>query len=200
MGKKEQTRQLIIERAAIIFNQKGYAGTSMHDIIAATGLTKGGIYGNFKSKKEIAIAAFEYAVAHVTQQVRKRSSQYTSAIDKLRAAIDFYREYLVNAPIEGGCPILNMSPEVDDTNPELRSRVVKAMDDWQYSIKRVVEKGIQRGEIQPSVSPEDFAIFFVAAIEGGILLSRAHDSEKHLHIMLNQLEQTIRTELVMAHD
>ena len=48
MGKSKETRKLIIEKAAILFNQKGFHGTSMADIMDATELTKGGIYGNFK--------------------------------------------------------------------------------------------------------------------------------------------------------
>ena len=59
MTKSERTRQFIIERSAALFNRKGYAGTSLNDIIEVTGLSKGGIYGNFKKgKEEIAVAAF----------------------------------------------------------------------------------------------------------------------------------------------
>lgn len=198
MGKKELTRQHIIEKAAIVFNRKGYAGTSMDDIMKATGLKKGGIYGNFKSKNAIAVEAFDYAVALVTKRVRKRSLQKSKSYEKLQASIDFYREHIFNEPVEGGCPILNMAPEVDDTNPELRGRVVKAMENWQYSIQRVIEKGIQKGEINSDVHPEEFAIFFVAALEGGILLSRANKQSKHLHVVLNQLEKMIKNELIIS--
>ncbi|MBL7756118.1 MAG: TetR family transcriptional regulator, partial [Chitinophagaceae bacterium] len=48
-GKAERTRQHIIEKAAPFFNKKGYADTSLSDITAATGLTKGAIYGNFEN-------------------------------------------------------------------------------------------------------------------------------------------------------
>jgi len=50
MGKAEQTRRMIIEKAAPIFNKKGYLGTSISDLTKSTGLTKGAIYGNFKDK------------------------------------------------------------------------------------------------------------------------------------------------------
>ncbi|MCP2807331.1 TetR family transcriptional regulator, partial [Salmonella enterica subsp. enterica serovar Typhimurium] len=59
-SKAERTRQYIIDKAAPIFNKKGYAGTSLNDLIEATGLTKGAIYGNFENKDEIALEAFDY--------------------------------------------------------------------------------------------------------------------------------------------
>lgn len=43
MTKAEKTRNFIVEKTAPIFNMKGYAGTSLNDITAATGLTKGSI-------------------------------------------------------------------------------------------------------------------------------------------------------------
>jgi len=61
LTKSDRTRQLIVEKAAHLFNVKGYAATSMSDIIEATGLAKGGIYGHFKSKEAIASEAFDYA-------------------------------------------------------------------------------------------------------------------------------------------
>jgi TetR/AcrR family transcriptional repressor of nem operon len=60
MTKAERTRQFIIEKAAPIFNQKGVAGTSMSDIMEATKLAKGGLYGNFESKEEICVEAYKY--------------------------------------------------------------------------------------------------------------------------------------------
>ena len=61
MSKAEITRQKIIKEAANIFNQNGYAGSSISDVMKATGLKKGGIYNHFASKDELAIAAFDYA-------------------------------------------------------------------------------------------------------------------------------------------
>ncbi len=60
MNKAERTKQFIIEQTASIFNKKGYAGTSLQDITAATSLTKGSIYGNFGGKDDVALAVFDY--------------------------------------------------------------------------------------------------------------------------------------------
>ena len=61
MRKGEQTRQDIIRKAAPIFNQKGYDGAALSDLMRATGLKKGGIYRHFESKQELAVDAFAHA-------------------------------------------------------------------------------------------------------------------------------------------
>lgn len=52
MSKAQETREKILREAAALFNQYGYSGSSMSDIMRVTGLQKGGIYNHFKSKDE----------------------------------------------------------------------------------------------------------------------------------------------------
>lgn len=197
MTKKERTRQYIIEQAAPLFNQKGYAGTSLHDIMETTGLKKGGIYGNFGSKEEIAVASFEYAVGLVTEKVKLRADQKLKSYEKLQVVIDFYRNYLANPPIDGGCPILNTSIEADDTNPRLRNRVIEALDNWRGSMSGTIRKGISRNEIKPTIDAEEFATLFIATLEGGIMMSKVYKRIRPLNIVLNHLERMIQNELIL---
>ena len=75
LTKAEQTTQFIIEKVAPLFNQKGYAATSMSDITRVTGLTKGAIYGNFENKEAIAIAAFDKSVNDLLKRIGKHQEQ-----------------------------------------------------------------------------------------------------------------------------
>src|SRR5260370_38097521 len=61
MRKGEQTRREIIRKAAPIFNQRGYDGAALSDLMRATGLEKGGIYRHFESKQQLAAEAFDHA-------------------------------------------------------------------------------------------------------------------------------------------
>jgi TetR/AcrR family transcriptional repressor of nem operon len=60
MTKGEQTRRRIVEAAAPIFNKRGYEAASLSELMAATGLKKGGIYRHFSSKEEPAAEVFDY--------------------------------------------------------------------------------------------------------------------------------------------
>ncbi len=199
MGKSEETRRHIIEKAAVLFNQRGFHGTSISDIMEATGLTKGGIYGNFKKdgidkkgvKEEIALAAFKYAVAAVANEIRTRTSVIDSSIDKLKTVVYFYKERVLNPPIEGGCPILNTSIEADDNMPVLQSKVVEAIKYWHHGLVRTVEKGIEKGEIREDIDADLFASRFIGTLEGGIMLSRIHNDVNKFMPMASQLLEMI---------
>lgn len=106
--KADITTKYIIEKAAPIFNKKGYAATSMADITKATGLTKGAIYGNFENKDAIAIAAFNKSVNDLLKQIAQHQEQSNSPLQKLYLITDFYRNYYDYSKNLGGCPILNV--------------------------------------------------------------------------------------------
>ncbi len=195
LSKAERTRQLIIERSAPLFNQKGYAGTSMQDIMVATGLTKGGIYGHFESKEEIALAAFEHAAGMVTRMIGERIMGKDSASDKLKAILQFYKTYLFSPPVHGGCPVLNTAVEADDTNPLLRASVVKVLNRLHKAVANIVLQGMERGEFKPATDAQKFSILFVSMIEGGIMLSKAYGDNKYLNTVIAQLEHMLEHEL-----
>ncbi len=199
MTKSEKTRLFIIEKAAVLFNQKGYNGTTLDDIMEATGLSKGGIYGNFKRegmdkkgvKDEIALAAFDHAVQQVYDALKERTGVIENTLDKLKAVVYFYRERILNPPVAGGCPIQNTAVEADDLLPDLRNKVQLALTEWERRIIRTIEKGIERGEVRADVDKSEFATLFIGTLEGGILLSRAQYSAKPFDIMARQLVSLI---------
>ena len=55
LTKAERTKQFILETAAPIFNQKGISGANIDDVLSATKLTKGCLYGHFESKEDLAL-------------------------------------------------------------------------------------------------------------------------------------------------
>src|SRR5580704_10118479 len=79
----EATRRRIVEQSAAVFNRHGYSGTSMSDLMAATGLEKGGLYRHFASKEDLAAAAFDYAWETVSEPRRRGIGHCTTAIEKL---------------------------------------------------------------------------------------------------------------------
>lgn len=191
LQKAERTKQTIVAESAVLFNQKGYAGTSMDDIMRATGLSKGGLYSHFKSKEEIALAAFEHAVQKVTQRVREKTQSVQHPLDKLRVAVAFYRENIFTPPVEGGCPIQNTSIEVDDNNPALRDRVQLAMDYWKHGIIYILRKGIEQGIVRADIDVTAFSIQFIGTLEGAILLARLYQDIQYFDMMAKQLTRMI---------
>jgi len=93
MRKGAETRERIVARAAEVFNVYGYAGTAISDVMAATGLEKGGIYRHFASKEELALAAFDYAAARVRQRFTEGLAGQAHAADVLIGFLAVFRGY-----------------------------------------------------------------------------------------------------------
>lgn len=191
LSKSERTKTTIIEAAAHLFNTKGFAGTSMKDIMKATGLSKGGLYGNFETKEEIAVAAFDHAVKKVWAEARERTKHLASPLDKLEEVVAFYRERVLNPPVEGGCPIQNTAVDADDTIPALKTKAKEALQLWQERIIWTLKKGIEHGLVRPDIDTKAFAIRFIGSIEGGILLARLCHDIHYFDRMAEQLYQLI---------
>ena len=189
MSKGEQTKQRILQQAAELFNQQGYAGSSMSDIMQVTGLKKGGIYNHFHSKDELVLQAFDYAIALIQEHYRVALRGKRHAIDRLQAIVDAFRLYAENPPIKGGCPILNTAVESDDAHPALRYRAQQTMDSWRNMICRIIEVGIKKGEVRPNINADEVATIAIATIEGAVMMSKLYGDSIHLNRALNYLSQ-----------
>ncbi len=192
MTKSERTRQLIIEKTAPLFNRKGFAGTSLNDISEVTGLTRGGIYGNFENKDEVALAAFEYNYTQLFTTIRNRVKEKSKAHEKLQVYINAYRHPELQAVLQHGCPILNTSTEADDTHPALRQKASVAIATWHRGIEEIVKEGRERKELKKSVDAKEFASAFIALIEGGIMLVKVTGNDSHIEAALRHAKKMIQ--------
>jgi AcrR family transcriptional regulator len=195
MGKAEHTRNHIIERAACIFNMHGYAGTSMSQLTRAIQMTKGAIYGNFRDKDEIALAAFDYNFNEISEKIRKVVRSKENACDKLIAFANFYLDAFAEICRKGGCPILNAAVDSDNVHELLKERVAHAVEEWIRTVTHIVYNGIKHNQINPNIKPEQFASIFVSLIEGGILLSKTSGNIIHLSRNIDHLIHLVNAEL-----
>ena len=143
MSKAEITRQNIIKEAANIFNQNGYAGSSISDVMKATGLKKGGIYNHFASKEELALVAFDYARGLLQQIYSQALRGKKNTRQRLCTIVETFCSVIKDPPIKGGCPLLNTAIESDDTHPALKLKAQEAMNDWKKMIIKIVTIGIK---------------------------------------------------------
>ncbi len=190
MGKAEQTRKFIIEKAAPIINRKGMAGTSISDIMAATQLAKGCLYGNFVNKDEICLESFNYLIKQYVNKRDEHLDKYTSAKEKLFAYLDHFKEGKFREE-HGGCPVLNFGTESDDTKPEIRERVHQVIQASQKYLENLLMKGITTGEFQSEINARRMALKFYAMLEGTVLISQVSGDNKHLDEIIALIKEEV---------
>jgi TetR/AcrR family transcriptional repressor of nem operon len=193
MKKGELTRQGIVAEAAQVFSINGFAGTSLGDLMAATNLTKGGIYNHFGSKEQLALESFDYVTDLMKERLTAILKEVKNSGERLVAVVEVFRSLIEQPMLAGGCLLLTTSVEADDTNPQLRERAQQAMDEWRTYITRTVTRGIEKGQIRPEADAEMVATMLMASLEGAIMLSKLYDDPTHMQRTAAFLTSYIRS-------
>lgn len=191
MRKGELTRERIVAEAAPIFNRQGFAGSSMQDVMEATGLEKGGLYRHFRSKEELAAESFRYALAQAVKLRTDKVDRSHGAVEHLRSIVKRF----VDTPsaLPGGCPLMNTAIDADDGNAVLRGLVKKAFADWRTRLCVVIEKGIESGEITPKTQPRSVANTMIATLEGALMMSRLEGTKTALQDAQKMLDSLLES-------
>src|SRR5215475_2942780 len=195
MSKGDETRERIIAKAAELFNQRGLEGTSITDLMEATGLEKGGIYRHFPSKEAVAAEASDYAWKAAFQERVRDLESIPGSVNRLKHLIANFVER--RSAIPGGCPLLNTAIEADDGNATLRARAWNALGQWRDLLVSITNQGIQQREIRKEVDPNRLATLIIASLEGALMISRLeHNRDALLAAQLHldhYLDKEVRT-------
>ena len=194
MTKAERTKKFIVEKAADLINRKGIAGTSLSDIMEATQLAKGGVYGNFASKDAICREAFNYLAEKQYSSIKQKLEEQPTAKLKLFALLEYYN--LRSLANSGGCHMLNFGTEADDTNPAIKQQVKKAMQKIESTIAGLVTLGINNKEFKKNFDATLFAAKAFSMIEGAVFVSRIQNNNRHLLIITEALKKEIKENLL----
>lgn len=189
MKKGERTRRAIVEKAAGVFNTKGYSGSSMNDLVREIGLEKGGIYNHFASKEELALEAFDYAAGTMRGRFRAALEGKEGALERLFAVVDVLGSLAEDPPVAGGCPILNTAVESDSAHIELKERAREAMSGWLRLIGGLIKEGVRNGELRPDTDPRETASVVVATLEGAVMLSRLYEDPAYMKRSVDHLKE-----------
>jgi TetR/AcrR family transcriptional regulator, transcriptional repressor for nem operon len=200
MSKGDQTREMILARAAELFSRRGYFGSSLADIMDETGLEKGGIYNHFSSKEQLALEAFDYAVELEDRRIRRALDGKYDARERLLALISSFQELVEDPTLAGGCPILNTAIEADDAHSGLRERARAAMDRLRSTLRRIIDRGIERRELRPGIDSDACATVFIATLEGAVMLSKLYRNTLHMRRAVEHLSAYIETNLSAGSD
>jgi TetR/AcrR family transcriptional repressor of nem operon len=192
MGKGELTRQRIVALAAPIFNQKGYAGTALSDLMRATGLEKGGIYRHFESKQELAEDAFDHAWKVAMDTRFEGSENIPNAVERLQQIVRNFRDRR-SGLVPGGCPLMNTAIDSDDGNPRLRAKARRALRLWLERLQSIAEEGKSKGEIRSDVDAAKLGILIASTLEGSLMVSRLQRNEEPLDLACRHLDEYLET-------
>jgi len=192
--KGEQTRREIIRKAAPIFNQKGYEGAALSDLMRATGLEKGGIYRHFESKQELAGEAFDHTWKIAMDARFEGTQEIPNTVDRLKQIVRNFQDRRAGL-VPGGCPLLNTAIDSDDGNPQLRAKARRALSRWLDRLQTIAEEGQRRGEVRSDVDSAKLATLIASTLEGSLMVGRLQRKDDPLDLACHHLEEYLETKV-----
>ncbi|PTR27605.1 TetR family transcriptional regulator [Rhodococcus sp. OK519] len=159
------TRQQIITGAARMFEQSGFEGASLGDIVDGAGTTKGALYFHFRSKDELARVVIEEQHRTSITSLHSISETGASALRQLVMLCHEMARQIVDDPVvrAGMRLTLEFSGSSEPAQPYV---------DWIQSAREIVELGVSQGEIVRTVDPSTLARFVIGSFTGVQLVSQ----------------------------
>ena len=192
-----QTRQDIITKSLQVFSVKGYFNTSVNDILAVTGLTKGGLYGHFRSKEDIWYAVYDRAVMIWRDIVLKDADKITDPLERIEKTIEKdMKNYLGADVFDGGCFFFNMLVELSGQSSSMAGSILKGFIKFSGLIRGWLKEADQKEMLKDGLDLDEIAHFIIISLNGAApLYAATRDSRvwkqtiSQLHYYINQLRR-----------
>jgi TetR/AcrR family transcriptional regulator, transcriptional repressor for nem operon len=165
-------RTAILDAAARIINERGFTHTSVEDLIEATGLSgKSHFYHYFPSKEALGLAVLDRQFERFTERgLAILSEPMIDPIDRLTLFIDTLVALQYERGSGYGSPFGNLAGELADVHEGFRKRLDSVFERWARRLEALLEE--QRPQLRDGVDAARLARFVIAALEGGMLMTR----------------------------
>jgi TetR/AcrR family transcriptional repressor of nem operon len=197
-SKGDLTRQNIIEKSMHLFSVKGYFNTSIADIVQATGLTKGGLYGHFRNKEEIWYAVYDECVRIWKRIVFQGVAAISNPLERIDKVMEnSLKNYLGGGVFEGGCFLLNALVDLAGQAPTMSNHVLAGFTGFAGLLRRWLEEAAGQGLIKEGVNLNEVANFMVISLNGAAPLYAASKDPavwQHTLAQMRYYNQSLRRE------
>jgi TetR/AcrR family transcriptional repressor of nem operon len=194
--KNAATRNRLIESARFLFWERGYAGTSMSELLAHAEVNSGSFYHFFDSKEALLRAVLEQYIELLRPMVVDPAFATTpKPLERIFAILAGYRQRILMTDCTFGCPLGRLALEVDPENAPAHKLIAQNFQGW---IDAVRECLVEMKPFLPRGTDIDaLATFILVTMEGGVMLSRSYRSVDPYDRAVEQLHEHFR--LLLAH-
>jgi TetR/AcrR family transcriptional regulator, lmrAB and yxaGH operons repressor len=187
MRKGEDTRAKMIAAAADLLERHGFRATGLNKILSESGAPRGSLYFHFPGgKEELAATALRTAGAEIERVLRGRAEGTSTTAEGLALALRHLESRMLAAEFEKGCPVVMVALEAAATSDPLHAACSEIYKGWCGAIaERLKHDGFAADRA------EALADVVVAAIEGALVLCRAHRSVQPLRRVAAELPRLL---------
>jgi AcrR family transcriptional regulator len=191
MSKALPTRDRLIESARYLFWERGFAGTSMADLLAHAGVNSGSFYHFFESKEALLRAVLDgYLHALRPMVVDPAFAKTREPVERIFAILEGYRGRILQTDCRYGCPLGRLALEIDPENRPAHKLIAENFQGWIGAVRECVAQ--MKNRLPRNTDPEALSTYVLAVMEGGVMLSRSFGSVEPFDRAVKQLREHFR--------
>ncbi|MFD0861919.1 TetR/AcrR family transcriptional regulator [Sungkyunkwania multivorans] len=157
----------VLTKVSEVFQTKGFNGTSMQDLVEATGLNRSSIYNSFGSKMHLYLMALDNYSSHTKEQTRKVIEKSRSGLSAIKLIFSLYISTILDDKEKKGCMIANCKTELASSGKqEIISWLQHSQEETLDFLEGLVAKGQIDGSINKKQSPSQYALYVFTALQG----------------------------------
>lgn len=183
-----ETKRRIVDASVNLMRTRGFNATSLDDICAAAGVTKGGFFHYFKNKDEIARAALaEFAEQRARAYASAPFRNLADPLDRVFGRLDFAMESMSAGRGTKGCLIGMLAQELSLTNSGLRDVSHTYLSRMAEDFEKDLTDAKARYAPKAALDPKKLANLYVATVQGSLLMAKAAASNEAISQNIEQL-------------
>jgi TetR/AcrR family transcriptional regulator, transcriptional repressor for nem operon len=191
MSKALPTRDRLIESARYLFWERGFAGTSMADLLAHAAVNSGSFYHFFESKEALLRAVLDgYLHALRPMVVDPAFAKTREPVERIFAILEGYRGRILQTDCRYGCPLGRLALEIDPENRPAHKLIAENFQGWIGAVRECVAQ--MKNRLPRNTDPEALSTYVLAVMEGGVMLSRSYGSVEPFDRAVKQLREHFR--------
>src|SRR5262249_26471491 len=175
-----------------VIRSKGYAATTVDDLCAAAGVTKGAFFHHFKSKEDLAIAAAEHW-SEMTGSVFAKAPYHEHAdpLDRGLGYIDFRKALLTGDLPEFTCLVGTMVQETYDSNPAIRDACARSITSHAAKVEADIREALAKYRISAPCTAASLALYTQAVLQGAFIIAKAKDNARDAAACVDHLRRYV---------
>jgi TetR/AcrR family transcriptional repressor of nem operon len=182
------TRDRLINSARYLFWERGFAGTSMADLLAHAQVNSGSFYHFFESKESLLRAVLEgYLYALRPMVINPAFAETEEPVERIFAILAGYRGRILHTDCQYGCPLGRLALEIDPENRPAHKLIAENFQGWIEAVRECIDQFKHR--LPKGTDPEALAAYVLVVMEGGVMLSRSYRSVDPFDRAVAQLRQ-----------
>jgi TetR/AcrR family transcriptional regulator, transcriptional repressor for nem operon len=186
--KSSATRERLIHSARYLFWERGFAGTSMADLLAHAKVNSGSFYHFFDSKEALLREVLEgYLHALWPMVIDPAFATTDDPVERIFAILAGYRERIIMTDSKYGCPLGRLALEIDPENRPAHRLIAENFQGWIDVIRLCLEQAKER--LPGGTDVEALSTYVLAVMEGGVMISRSYGSVEPFDRTVRQLRE-----------